>query len=192
MPTTEEIKDMMAAFMMHYATERSQPKYSRQMANDIIERYAWIGQRYKTALYQEVVSTFRPTAARPLPDVAAIVEAEKALGDPSVYADHTKALPEPEDYDPKAWEKQGYTLDDARQAEQDRVRRRAAKNDATLYERHWLWCMEHNGARYVAPEKGPFAKQFEAATEEVERAKAEKQDSTMDADEAFERSATVR
>ena len=110
------------------------------MAEDIVDKYAWIGPAYKVALYDEVVREFTPTQTRPLPDLAALTKGEKALPDPQTFVDHTKALPAPEEeFDPKAWEMTDYTLDDARKKELFRL---SGKYDLTPLESWWKHCME--------------------------------------------------
>lgn len=154
-------KDLIGAFMEHYSTAMKRSQYSRRMAEDIVDKYAWIGPKYKVALYDEVVREFVPTQTRPLPDIAALTKGEKALPDPQTFVDHTKALPEPEGgFDPKAWEMSNYTLEDARQKEIRRVTDRVAHRNVRPSELHWLWCMEKNNGVYIPPSEGPYADEF--------------------------------
>jgi len=92
-------KDLLAAFMQYYGTSQRQPKYSMGMASEIADKYAWIGERYKVLLYDEVIREFVPTAARPLPDMAALVKAERNLPPPETVIDRTRKLPEPMNVD---------------------------------------------------------------------------------------------
>lgn len=146
--------DLIGAFTNHYATSLNRPVYSRQMANDIADRYAWIGERYKVALYEEVIRSFRPTQVRPLPDVAALTDAEKALPDPATFADYTRALPEPLDVDSNKHDRESWLSllaklgseigkraehdGEMNHRERERVRRRAERGEATEYELAWL------------------------------------------------------
>ena len=42
------------------------------------------------------------------------------------------------------------------------VRERVSKGEATKWEKHWLWCVDKNGA-WAPPHKGPYAREFDGA-----------------------------
>jgi len=136
--------DLLGGFTNHYATVNSQPKYSRVMANDIADRYSWIGERYKVAMYEEVLREFHPTQARPLPDMAALADAEKQLPDPASFVDHTKLLPEPDEPVVAIVDivKHVAEIGQGNEFERQRVRDRIRRNDASELEIWWLKCIE--------------------------------------------------
>lgn len=88
-------KDLIGAISQYYGRD-----YSRRMAADIADRYAWITPAFKEALYDEVIRSFVPTSTRMLPDMAALQQAERSLPPVETFGpspgDHT-ALPGEDD-----------------------------------------------------------------------------------------------
>lgn len=44
------------------------------------------------------------------------------------------------------------------------LRAKEMKGAATRWERHWIWCHDHNHGKYLPPEKGPYASEFISRT----------------------------
>ena len=151
-------KDLMGAFEQYYSTEKDERHYSRKMAQTICDSYAWINEGYKTSFYEEVVRNFTPTATRPLPDMAALSAAERALPPAATMAKpprETKAELERTDQlicdriNAKA-KREG----EVNHEERERIRDKRERGDATVYELWWLECIEQHGGKYKAMPSG--------------------------------------
>ena len=145
-------KDMLEAFEQYYSTKQSAKRYSGKMANTIVDSYSWLGDRYKTALYEEVIREFVPTIARPLPDMAALAAAERQLPAPATFAQtHFENRADLERVDKSI---RGMVNEKAKvegevnHAERERVRGRRARGDATKWELRWLQVIEEYKGDY--------------------------------------------
>jgi len=172
------------AFEQYYSTERSL-SYTDRVRASILDRFDNVPYRYAEALFDEVTRSFSGRG-RNLPELADVERAASKMDRPEVYAEpKQKALPPPESSGGtrESWamflRKVGSAMkvdpdkllaeqdEELNHAERERVRVRAMKGNATVYERHWLWCIEKNGGKHVNIMQGPFAD--EAVREEIHR-----------------------
>ena len=155
-------KDLMGAFEQYYSTEKDERHYSRKMAQTICDSYAWISEGYKTSFYEEVVRNFTPTATRPLPDMAALSAAERALPPAATLAKpprETKAELERTDQlirdriNAKA-KREG----EVNHEERERIREKMRRGEATRWEVRWITVIDKYGGDWgrAMRELGPI------------------------------------
>ena len=135
-------KDMVEAFEQYYSTKASAKRYSAKMANTIVDSYAWLGDRYKTALYEEVIREFVPTIARPLPDMAALAAAERQLPAPATFAQahhENRADLERVDKSIRTMVNEKAKVEgELNHAERERIRAKVRRGDASKWEIRWI------------------------------------------------------
>lgn len=90
--------DLIQAFEAHYSTNEWRAQYTQHQRVELADAYSWISQRYKRALYDEVVRT-HPMSLRSLPDMAVLKAAERALDRPETYAEPVPQIEAPIDVD---------------------------------------------------------------------------------------------
>lgn len=172
-------EDLLRAFEQYYSGSDYTLEYTETQQAVLMKHYGWMSETFKLVVYDEVLSQ-HGSQFRSLPDIAAIEKAIHGLDRPETYEVPVPLLEAPMDVDnnPKdrdVWldflarigselGKRADNSGEMNHEERERVRYRIAHNDATLYERHWVWCVENNGV-YVPPEKGPYASEFRSAQE---------------------------
>ena len=174
-------KDMVEALQLHYSTAKHAPKYGQRMAVDIVDAYAWMSDRYSEMLFNEVVRTFEPTSTRPLPDLAAIAKAEKALPDPAMTArpaaESREKLERTDTLIRERVNAKAKEDGEVNHVERQRVREKMRRGEATKWEVRWITVIDKYGGDWgrAMRELGPIegvqirpAKAVRSAEDEAE------------------------
>lgn len=133
----------------------------------LIKMLARRSRKNLVEIHDEVLGHFKPSATRPMPDIAAFQEAIKEVGEGSQYreitTEETLQLPAPEDAVEVLTKAAKMAQDIKRtsvignQEEVDIIANRKRLGNATPSEIHWLWCMQEKGGAWVHPLDGPMA-----------------------------------
>ena len=167
----KQIEELIDAFEMYYSPSNRKMIYGPAQRAEITKRFIWIGNQFKLALYDEVISIHN-SSLRSLPDVAVIVEAMGKMGSPESYETPRTALPEPEvDAEDMEASVQRALAEAAGKAppdlikdtrgepnryERQRIRTKVDKGDATQFEAWWIHIIDDLGGKWEAmPEDWP-------------------------------------
>ena len=174
-------KGLVEALQMHYSTSKHAPKYGQKMAMSIVDTYAWMSERYAEMLLREVVRTFEPTSTRPLPDLAAIAKAEKALPDPAMIArpaaESREKLERTDTLIRERVNAKAKEDGEVNHVERQRVREKMRRGEATKWEVRWITAIDKYGGDWgrAMRELGPIegvqirpAKAVRSAEDEAE------------------------